>query len=262
MFLLIAISVISGIITSSFQLNTIEAKSNNTFNLVNTTAGGSTTVTVENFAFEPSILTVPNGTNITFDFQNGIHTVKTISASMADPITINNGGDFDPVGVGEQREVTINGQPGGVIHYQCGIHEALMSGTIRIEEGAIGEVGSDMLTITLEDWGGFIPIHEDRTYNSYSEVLTIASDEINRISIDKADSQIQDLKDNITANNYFGLNNEYGNPSDCCDIIHHTLSISMGKADGDQDSKTVYWNDAVDFPGALTKIASLIRNLH
>ena len=263
MLLVIAISATIGVITSTFQFSTIEAQSNNTSSLVNTTGVESTTVTVKNFEFDPHILTVSNGAKITFDFQDPFHTVMTTSVSMADPITINNGeGDSDPVPEGEKREVTINGQPGGVIEYQCGIHGPSMSGTIHIEEGAMGEVGSDMLVLTLEDWGGVFPNHEDRIYNSYSEVFTVASNDIERISIDTSDSQIQDLKSNITGNNFFVLNNEYGNPSDCCDIIHHTLSISMGKNDGGQDSKTVYWNDAADFPGALTKIASLVRSLH
>jgi plastocyanin len=223
----------------------------------------TTTVTVRNFQFEPSELTVPNGAKIIFDFVNGIHTVQTTNANNADPIDINNGGGpFDAVPVGEQREVTINGQPGGVIEYQCGIHGQGMQGTIRIEEAAMDGGESDMLVITLEDWGGLFPSHVDRIYNSYSGVLTDASSTIDRISIDKSDSQIQDLKGNITANNYFGLDNKYGDPSDCCDIIHHTMSISMGKTGGGQDSKTVFWNDAADFPGALTKIASLFRSLH
>jgi len=228
-----------------------------------TTIGESTTVTVKNFEFDPPILTVPNGSKITFDFQDPFHTVMTTRAIMADPITINNGrGDSNPIPAGEKREVTINGQPGGVIEYECGIHCASMSGSIRIEEGAMGEVRSDMLVLTLEDWGDVFPNHEDRIYTSYSGLFTVASNNVERISIDKSDSHIKDLLGNITANNFFGLNNEYGNPTDCCDIIHHTLSISMGKNDGDQDSKTVYWNDAVDFPGALTKIASLIRTVH
>jgi plastocyanin len=271
MFLVIAIFALIGSTTSLFQFNTVEAQLNNTVETqsnnpsssVNQTAMEPTfTVTVKNFAFEPSILTVPNGAKIIFDFQNGIHTVKTTNAQNADPITINNGGgNADAIPAGETREVTINGEPGGVIEYQCGIHGAFMSGTIRIEEAAMEGGESDMLVIALEDWGGLFPLHVDRIYNSYSGVLTDASSTIDRISIDKSDSQIQDLKGNITANNYFGLDNKYGDPSDCCDIIHHTMSISMGKKDGGQDSKTVFWNDGADFPGALSKIANLFRNL-
>lgn len=274
MFLVIAIFALIGSTTSIFQFNTIvaqsnnmvEAQSNNASSSVNQTAMEPTyTVTVRNFQYEPSELTVPNGAKIIFDFQQGVHTVQTTNDPQnADPININNGGGpQDPVPVGQQREVTINGDPGEVIEYQCGIHGPGMSGTIRIEEGAIGEVGSDMLVITLEDWGGFAPIHDDRIYNSYSGVFTDASNNnIDRISIDKSDPQIQDLKGNITANNYFDLDNKYGDPSDCCDMRYHTMSISMGKKGGGQDSKTVFWNDAADFPGALTKIANLFRNLH
>jgi len=82
--------------------------------------------------------------------------------------------------------------------------------------------GSHMFVITLEDWGGIFPNHVDRIYNSYSGMLTIAHDNVEQISIHKYDSQIQNLKSNITANNFFGLNYEYGHPSDCCDLIHHT----------------------------------------
>jgi hypothetical protein len=92
-------------------------------------------------------------------------------------------------------------------------------------------------------------------------MLTISHEDVERISINKYDTQIQNLKSNITTNNFFGLDSKYGNPSDCCDLIHHTLSINMGDIGG-QDSKTVYWNDGVDFPKNLTKIASLIRSLH
>src|SRR5215217_4549216 len=105
MFLLIAISAIIGTITSTFQFSTIEAQSNNTSILVNTTGVESTTVMVKNFEFDPPILTLSNGTTITFDFQDPFHTIMTTSVSMADPITINNGEDeSDPVPQGEKRE--------------------------------------------------------------------------------------------------------------------------------------------------------------
>ncbi len=92
------------------------------------------TVAVIDFAFSPNSLTVPNGTTVTFDFQAPLHTVKTSRNSMADPITINNGGgDLDAVPQGQRREVTINGMAGGVIEYHCGIHGPGMSGIIRIE---------------------------------------------------------------------------------------------------------------------------------
>ncbi len=122
-------------------------------------------------------------------------------------------------------------------------------------------IGLNMLVITLEDWGGIFPNHVDRIYNSYSEKLTIADSDVERISIDNSDSRIQDLKGNITANNFFDLYYEYGLPSDCCDLIHHTLSISMADF-GHQDSKTVYWNDGAKIPENLTKIANMIRNLN
>ncbi len=250
-FLVIAISGIIGTTTSMFQFSSVEAQS----------IAQPPTVTVKNFEFDNPSLTVPNGTKVIFDFQDPFHTVKTTSAIEAEPITINNGGgDSDAVPQGEKREVTINGSSRGVIEYECGIHGPGMSGIIRIAAGDMGGA-SDTLVITLEDWGGIFPNDVDRIYNSYSEEFTVASDNIHRISIDKTDSQIQDLKGNITASNFFGLNNEYGHPSDCCDIIHHSLSISMGN-NGGQDSKTVYWNDAAGFPGNLTKIASLIRSLH
>ena len=262
MFLVIAISTIILTTTSIFQFSTVGAQSNdNSGFVVDTTVVEPTTVTVKNFEFDRPSLSVPNGTKVIFDFQDPFHTVKTTSASMAEPITINNGeGERDAVPQGEKREVIINGSSGGMIEYECGIHGQGMIGIIRIEEGNIGG-GSEMLLITLEDWGGIFPNQVDRVYNSYSGKFTVASNDIERISIDTSDSQIQDLKSNITGNNFFGLNNEYGHPSDCCDIIHHTLSISMGN-NGGQDSKTVYWNDAADFPGNLTKIASLIRSLH
>ena len=253
-FIYIAIASTIGTITSIFQFSTVEAQ-------VDTTKEEPTTVTVKNFQFDPPSLTVPNGTKIIFNFEDAGHTVVTAIASMAEPITINNGeGDTDTLPQGEKREVTIMGKPGGVIEYECGMHGQGMAGVIRIQDGTMGG-GSDMLVMTLEDWGGVFPNHADRIYNSYSEKFTVASNDIERISIDKSDSQIQDLKSSITANNFFGLNNEYGHPSDCCEIIHHSLSINMGN-NGDQDSKTVYWNDAADFPGNLTKIADLIRSLH
>lgn len=256
-----AISAIIGTTTSIFQMSTVEAQSNNNSGLVDTTAVEPIIVTVKSFEFDPPSLSVPNGTKVIFDFQDPFHTVKTTSAIETEPLTINNGGgDTDAVPAGEKREVTINGSSRGVIEYECGIHGPAMSGVIHIAAGDTG-VGSDMLVITLEDWGGIFPNHVDRIYNSYSEKFTVASNDVERISIDKSDPQIQDLKSNITANNFFGLNDKYGDPSDCCDIIHHTLSISMGN-NGGQDSKTVYWNDAADFPANLTKIAALFRSLH
>jgi plastocyanin len=97
----------------------------------------STTVIVKNIEFVTPEgaheLTVPSDTQLTFDFQEGRHTVKTESAKDADPITINNGnGDFDAVPVPQKRVVTIKGKSGGVIRYYCGIHGPSMNGTIHI----------------------------------------------------------------------------------------------------------------------------------
>jgi plastocyanin len=90
-------------------------------------------VAVIDFAFDPDSLTVPNGTNVIFIFQAPFHTVKTTSASNADPITINNGGgDTDAVPQGQIKGVAINGMSGGEIEYECGIHGAGMNGKIRI----------------------------------------------------------------------------------------------------------------------------------
>jgi plastocyanin len=91
------------------------------------------TIGVADFQFTPNSIMVPSGTTVTFDFQGGTHTVKTVSVSSANPITINNGGgDLDPVPTPSQKVVTVMGSPGGQINYQCGIHGAGMSGTIMI----------------------------------------------------------------------------------------------------------------------------------
>ena len=52
-------------------------------------------------------------------------------------------------------------------------------------------------------------------------------------------------------------------PSDCCDLIHGTMSISM-RINGTQNSNTVFWNDATDptIAKELNKIASEVRSLH
>jgi FtsP/CotA-like multicopper oxidase with cupredoxin domain len=97
-----------------------------------------TTITVRDNQFmNPGMtpeLTVQSGTQITFDFQNGIHTVVTDSATNAAPITINNGGgDQDPVlPVPKQIHVVVTGNTGGEIRYHCGIHGSGMNGTIHI----------------------------------------------------------------------------------------------------------------------------------
>ena len=150
MFLVIVISTIIGTTTSIFQYSIVEAQSNDNSSFVDTPIVEPIIVTVKNFAFDHPSLSLPNGTNVIFDFQDPFHTVKTTSASMADPITINNGrGDTDDVPQGEKREVTINGSSGGMIEYECGIHGPSMSGIISIEEGNM-EGGSDMLGVEAQ----------------------------------------------------------------------------------------------------------------
>jgi plastocyanin len=93
------------------------------------------TVIVKNFAFDPPLLEVANDAKIIFDFQLPTHTVETTNANNADRIDINNGGGpMDAVPVGQKIEVTIKGEPGGVIEYWCGIHREMMRGTIKIVE--------------------------------------------------------------------------------------------------------------------------------
>jgi FtsP/CotA-like multicopper oxidase with cupredoxin domain len=91
------------------------------------------TVVVDQTAFTPNVLAVAPGTMVTFDFREINHTVMTTSNVNADPITINGGGGpTDPVPVPSLRMVMITGSPTGVINYQCGIHGAIMSGTIQL----------------------------------------------------------------------------------------------------------------------------------
>jgi len=86
-------------------------------------------------AFDPDVLDVPSGSTVTFDFQGFPHTATTQQVTGgANPIEINNGGgQFDAVTQGDKRQVLITGTPGtGRIDYFCGIHGAMMSGTIRV----------------------------------------------------------------------------------------------------------------------------------
>jgi hypothetical protein len=106
-------------------------------------------------------------------------------------------------------------------------------------------VGSNTLVITLENWGGIAGIHIDRIYNSYSETLTIADNDVDRTFISKNDNRINDLRNIIANSNFFSMGPKHGDPSDCCDLIHSTMSISMG-INGTQNSNTVFWNDATD----------------
>lgn len=92
------------------------------------------TVVIDGFAFTPPSIIVPPGTVVTFDFVEAQHTVITVSTTgAAVGIEINNGGGpADAVPAGDLRTVTISGNPGDQINYQCGIHGAGMSGTIII----------------------------------------------------------------------------------------------------------------------------------
>ncbi len=92
------------------------------------------TVVVDGFAFTPSVLNVTPGTSVTFDFKEADHTVTTTSVTgAASGIEINNGGGpGDAIPAGQQRIVTITGDPGDEIDYICGIHGAAMSGKIQI----------------------------------------------------------------------------------------------------------------------------------
>jgi FtsP/CotA-like multicopper oxidase with cupredoxin domain len=81
-------------------------------------------------------LTVPSGTKVIFNFQEGAHTVVTDpgGAINAVAININNGSgrqDFITP-IPKKREVIIEGQSGGKISYYCGIHGQGMNGTINI----------------------------------------------------------------------------------------------------------------------------------
>jgi len=98
-----------------------------------------TTITVKDFAFTApdgsNILTVPSGTQITFDFQEDGHTVVLDPATNADPFTpINNGGgDFDAIRpIPKQITRIITGNLNGEIPFHCGIHGPSMKGIIRI----------------------------------------------------------------------------------------------------------------------------------
>ena len=127
-------------------------------------------------------------------------------------------------------------------------------------------VGLDTLVITLENWGGIAGIHIDRVYNSYSETLTIADNDVDRTFISKNDNRINDLRNIIANSNFFSMGPKHGDPSDCCVLIHSTMSISMGSKgiNGTQNSNTVFWNDATDptIAQQLNKIASEVRSLH
>src|SRR6476620_4336712 len=100
------------------------------------------TVTVKGFKFVSpdgsNELSVPSGTQVTFDFREANHTVVTGpgEAIDADPISINNGaGGTDAVSpVPQSRVVTVTGNSGGEIRYHCGIHGLGMKGIIHISQ--------------------------------------------------------------------------------------------------------------------------------
>ena len=77
--------------------------------------------------------------------------------------------------------------------------------------------------------GRIAGIHIDRVYNSYSETLTIADNDVDRTFISKNDNRIENLRNIISNSNFFNMEPKHGDPSDCCDLIHSTMSISMGE---------------------------------
>jgi len=96
------------------------------------------TIAVTDFVFTPPTLAVASGTQVTFDFQQGDHTVQTVHAQLANPITATKDPGGDPtkinqaVPVGQQRTVMVIGMSGGEIHYECGLHGSSMAGKITI----------------------------------------------------------------------------------------------------------------------------------
>jgi hypothetical protein len=124
--------------------------------------------------------------------------------------------------------------------------------------------GFDTLVITLENWGGIAGIHIDRIYNSYSEILTISDRNIvDRTFISKHDERIESLRNIIDNSTFFDTSPTHGDPSVCCDLLHNTMSISMG-IKGTQKSNTVYWHGASEpiIANELNKIASEVKGLH
>jgi plastocyanin len=98
------------------------------------------TIVVKNFAFTPSMLTVPSGSTVIFDFEESFHTVTTTShTGAANTIEINGGNNTQanntipvPFPPGVQRQALVTGNPGDMINFQCGIHGAAMTGMIMI----------------------------------------------------------------------------------------------------------------------------------
>jgi len=89
--------------------------------------GMGQTIIVKNFEFSPVVVSAAANTQITFDFQNTGHTVKTVSTTSANPITVTKNAGGDPANSSEavpvgQRTVTVVGAVGGQIKLICGIH--------------------------------------------------------------------------------------------------------------------------------------------
>ena len=95
---------------------------------------GEATVVVDGLAFSPSVINVPSGGNLTFDFREPNHTITTTrTTGEAVGLEINNGGgSTSPIPAGEKRTVTVHGNPGDEINYMCGIHLEDMTGKIDI----------------------------------------------------------------------------------------------------------------------------------
>ena len=97
------------------------------------------TITVKNFEFTPKDISVPSGTVVTFNFIDTFHTVTTVSKTgIINGIEINGGpvpntaansGVATPLG---SRTVTMTGNMGDKVNFQCGIHGAPMIGSITI----------------------------------------------------------------------------------------------------------------------------------
>jgi plastocyanin len=95
------------------------------------------TILVKNFEFAPKDIIVPSGTIVTFNFVDTFHTVTTVSKTgVINSIEINGGSNTvadsavaTPLGL---RTVTMTGNMGDKINFQCGIHFAPMIGSITI----------------------------------------------------------------------------------------------------------------------------------
>ena len=78
----------------------------------------------------------------------------------------------------------------------------------------------------------------------------------------KHDNRIENLRNIIANSTFFDTGPKHGDPSVCCDLIHSTMSISMG-INGTQKSNTVYWHDSSEptISKELDEIASEVRSL-